>query len=166
MKVFIFFIFLLLASGVHAATGTTAERNEQPIQIKSTELTTDNANKTATFTGKVSARQGDVTIYCDRMVIYYSEQEKEVAKVEAFGNVRIIQGNRTGLSGHALYENKAGKITLDDNPLVYQGEDVVKGKVIYYFLDSQNSQVVSEPGTPVMVVVHPKKKEKDGGAKP
>ncbi len=98
-------IFILLAGGVYAAKGATESRNDQPIQIKSNELTTDNANKTATFTGKVSARQGDVTIYCDRMIIYYSEQEKEVAKVEVFGNVRIVQGNRTGLSGHALYEN-------------------------------------------------------------
>ena len=159
-------ICLIIAGQSDAAKAADPARNDQPIQIKSNELTTDSNNRTATFIGKVSAKQGDVTIYCDRMVIYYSDKEKEVEKVEAFGNVRIIQLDRTGLSGHALYENKAGRITLDDNPMVYRGEDIVKGKIIYYFLDTQNSQVVSEPGKPVMVLVHPKKKEKDGGTKP
>jgi lipopolysaccharide export system protein LptA len=159
-------ICLLLAGGVLTAKAADLSRNDQPIQIKSSELTTDSANRTATFIGKVSARQGDVTIYCDRMVIYYSDKEKEVEKVEAFGNVRIIQGNRTGLSGHAVYENKAGTIILDDNPIVYQGPDVVNGKVITYFLDTQNSQVTSAPDKPVMVIVHPTKKEKNDGSKP
>ena len=80
-----------------AADVGSGERNNQPIQIKSNELTTDSAKRTATFIGKVSARQGDVTIYCDRLVIFYSDkEEKEVDKVEAFGNVRIVQGNPTG----------------------------------------------------------------------
>jgi lipopolysaccharide export system protein LptA len=140
------------------------ERNNQPIQIKSSDLATDTANRTATFTGKVSARQGDVTIYSDRLVIFYSEKEKDVDKVEAFGNVRIVQGDRTALAGHAVYENKAGKIILYDNPSVYQGENVVTGKEITYYLDTQRSQVTSAPGEPVKAIIYPKEKGKDAGA--
>jgi len=51
----------------------------------------------------VSARQDDVTIYCDRLIVFYSKEDKDVDKVEAFGNVRVIQGNRNGQSGHAVY---------------------------------------------------------------
>ncbi len=158
-------VWLILAGGLQAAGFAGGERNNQPIQIKSSELTTDSANRTATFIGKVSARQGDVTIYCDRLVIFYSDKEKDVDKVEAFGNVRIVQGNSTAQAGHAVYENKAAKIVLDDNPRVYQGEDIVTGKVITYFLDTQLSQATSAPGKPVMVIIHPKEKGKDGGAK-
>ena len=162
------FIFIFLAfftGGLHAAEFARGERNNQPIQIKSSELTTDSANRTATFIGKVSARQGDITIYCDRLVIYYSDKDKDVDKVEAFGNVRIVQGNATAQSGHAIYENRAAKIVLDDNPRVYKGEDIVTGKVITYFLDSQLSQATSAPGEPVIAIIHPKEKGKDGGAK-
>jgi lipopolysaccharide export system protein LptA len=162
---FIIVIWLIFAAGLYAAEVAGGERNNQPIQIKSSELTTDSANRTATFTGKVSARQGDVIIYCDRLLIFYSEKEKEVDKVEAFGNVRIVQGNGTAQAGHAVYENKAGKIILDDNPRVYQGENIVTGKVITYFLDSQRSQATSAPGEPVIAIIHPKEKGKDGGAK-
>ncbi|HEX9024795.1 MAG TPA: lipopolysaccharide transport periplasmic protein LptA [Geobacteraceae bacterium] len=159
-------ISLILALGVRFTRAAEIGRNDQPIQIKSSELTTDTANRTATFSGKVSARQGDITIYCDRLVIYYSDKEKEVDKVEAFGNVRIIQGNRTGQAGHAVYENRAGKIILDEKPRVYQGEDFVAGDVITYFLDTQKSVVTGGSGGVVRAEIHPKKKEKDGGARP
>jgi len=153
---------LVLAGGLYAAEIAGGDRLNQPIQIKSNELSTDSASRTATFTGKVSARQGDVTIYCDRLVIYYSEKGKEVDKVEAFGNVRIVQANRVGQAGHAIYESQTGRIVLDDNPKVYQGEDEVTGKVITYYLDSQRSEVTGGAGA----VIHPKGKGKDDSAKP
>ncbi len=159
-------IWLGVAGTLCAAQSAGGDRSSQPIQIKSNELSTDGTNRTATFTGKVSAWQGDVVIFCDRMVIHYSEKEKEVERVEAFGNVRIVQGNRTGQAGHAIYENKAGKIVLDDNPKVYQGEDLVAGKVITYYLDTQRSEVTSGPGERVQAVIHPKGKDADGGTKP
>ena len=155
----------VMASAVLAADTSGGERKNQPIQIKSNFLSTDSAKHTAVFTGKVQARQGDVTIYCDRMVIYYSEVEKDVEKVEAFGNVRIIQGNKTALSGHGIYENKAGKIVLDDNPRMYQGEDEVTGKVITYYIETQQSVVTSDPDSRVFVTIHPKKKGTDGSAR-
>ncbi|HLO26540.1 MAG TPA: lipopolysaccharide transport periplasmic protein LptA [Geobacteraceae bacterium] len=156
---------LLFSAGLCAAQAATGERNNLPIQIKSTELLTDNAARTATFTGKVSARQGDITIYSDKLVIHYSAGDKDVDKVEAFGNVRIIQENRRGEAEHAVYENKAGKIILDGNPKVVQGEDTITGKVITYFVDEQKSVVTSGPGEPVKAVIHPKDKGKNGGAK-
>lgn len=161
-------IFLLLAMAAEAAAagGGGAERASQPIQIKSNELITDSVNRTATFTGKVTARQGDVTINADRLVIYYSDGEKEVERVEAFGNVRIVQGNRLGQAEHALYENRAGRIVLDGNPRVYQGNDMVAGKVITYFVDDQRSVVTGGQNGRVEAVIHPREKGKNGGTKP
>ena len=142
------------------------DRNAQPIKIKANELVTDNNNRTSTFVGKVSARQGDLTIFSDKLVINYSEKDHEVEKVEAFGNVRILQGNRQALAGHALYENKAGKIILDTAPKVYQGDDVISGNVITYFVDEQKSVVTGGPDARVEAVIHPRDKGKNGSAKP
>ena len=149
---------LQFACVVSAADKTGSDRKNQPIQIKSNALTTDSSNQTALFTGKVSARQGDVTIYCDRLLVFYSEKDKDVDKVEAFGNVRIIQGNRNAQSGHAIYDGNAGKIILDDNPRLYQEGSEVTGKVITYTLDTQQSVVDGQ----VKVIIQPKQKGKDG----
>lgn len=157
---------LAVAAGVCTAQAAPAERNSLPIEIKSNELVTDSAAKTATFAGKVSARQGDITIYSDKLVVRYGSDSREVEKVEAFGNVRIVQGNRRGEASHAVYDSKGGKIILDGNPKVFQGEDVISGKVITYFLDEQRSVVTGEPGARVEAIIHPKEKGKSGGAKP
>ena len=159
-------LFLFLAALLCTAQAAPVERNSLPIQIKSNELLTDNASRTATFIGKVSARQGDVTIYSDKLVIHYSSGDKEVDKVEAFGNVRIVQENRLGQADHAVYENKGGKITLDGNPKVVQGEDVITGSIITYFVDEQKSVVTGGPGKRVDAVIHPKGKGSNGGTKP
>lgn len=159
-------ICLAFAVTVFAAGKVGGDRNAQPLKIKANELVTDNNNRTSTFVGKVSARQGDMTIYSDKLVINYSEKDQEVEKVEAFGNVRILQGNRQALAGHAFYDNKAGKIILDTAPKVYQGDDVISGNVITYFVEEQKSIVTGGPDARVEAVIHPRDKGKNGSAQP
>ena len=96
----------------------------------------------------------------------YSSADQEVEKVEAFGTVRILAGNRRGEANHATYETKAGKIVLDGNPVISQGDDIIKGKVITYFVDEKRSLVTSDPEKRVEVIIHPKEKAKSGAAKP
>ena len=145
------------ASFVHAAAPEPHKGTSNlPITVKSNNLTADNKGKTAVFTGKVVAKQGDVTIFCDKLTVYYGNTQGEVDKIEADGNVRIVQENRTGLASHGVYESKQGKITLTGgNPKVMQGADTVTGEVITYFIDDERSNVT---GGRVEAVIHPKPK--------
>lgn len=152
----------MLTVSLCTAQAATGDRNSLPIQIKANELLTDSAARTATFIGKVSARQGDITIYADKLVILYSVTDKAVEKVEAFGNVRIVQGSRLAEADHAVYDNGAGKIVLDGSPKVVQGEDTIAGNIITYFVNEQKSLVTGTPGKRVDAVIHPKGKGKNG----
>lgn len=156
----IIIISMLLLLGVGAAVYAAPEplrgNSHLPITIKSNELVADNKGKTAIFTGKVVAKQGDVTIFCDKMTVYYGNTQGEVDKIEADGNVRIVQENRTGISSHAVYESGQGKITLTGgNPKVMQGADTVTGEIITYFINEERSSV---SGGRVEAVIHPKSK--------
>jgi lipopolysaccharide export system protein LptA len=131
-------------------------RNDQPIQIKSNELSSDANGKVATFSGSVVATQGDVTIYCDRLVVHYGARERDISKVEALGNVRVLQGNRKGEAGRAQFDNLAGTIILEDNPRVSQGSDTVTGKVITFYLNEQKSVVTGGADRRVEAVINPK----------
>src|ERR1035437_10057232 len=103
MKLLLFCIAFILIStaAVHAAPQIHKDRSRLPITIKSNEMTADNKGKTATFSGKVVAKQGDVTIFSDTLIVNYADKSGEVEKVEAHGNVRIVQLNRTGFADHA-----------------------------------------------------------------
>jgi len=141
------------------------ERNENPIHIKSDQLLTDTKNRTATFSGKVTARQGDLALYADRMVVHYAAEGGDVERVECSGNIRIVQKNRIGTAGNAVYDNKEGKIVLTVKPKVYQGEDMISGSEITYYLADQKSIVTGTPNARVEAVIHPKGK-KDAGTAP
>ncbi len=141
-------------------------RSDQPIQVKSNELSTDSSGRVATFSGKVTAKQGDVTIYCDRLVVKYGESEREVSRVEAYGNVRIVQGNQNGQAGRAVYDRLAGTIVLEDNPRVSKGENTVTGKVITIYLNEEKSVVTGGPDRRVEATIHPRGASTNVGSRP
>ena len=152
---------------VSASKPTHKGSSNLPINIKSNEMTADNKGKTAIFTGKVVAKQGDITIYSDRLVVTYADKNNEVEKVEAFGNVRIIQLNRTGFGDQAVYNSRTGRIVLTGTPRVVQGNDSISGKVITYYVDDEKSDVSSggDPKARVEAVINPPARKKDAGSR-
>ena len=141
------------------------DRSNLPITIKSNEMAADDKGKTAIFTGKVVAKQGDITIYSNRLTINYGEKKNDVEKIEADGNVRIIQENRIGTASHGVYESAKGRITLTGNPKVMQGTDTMSGNIITYFIDDDRSEVSSGPGRPVEVLIHPTTNKGNAGTR-
>ena len=99
-------MFMVLVSSAAAGAGAGEMRDGQPITIRSNELQADTKNRTATFIGKVVAKQGDITIFADRLVVRYAEQGGDVETVEAIGNVRIVQENRIGTAQHGVYKTR------------------------------------------------------------
>ncbi|NVN89896.1 MAG: lipopolysaccharide transport periplasmic protein LptA [Desulfuromonadales bacterium] len=152
-------LFLCTASLVFAASPAKSsirkDRSNLPITIKSSQLSADNRGKTAIFTGKVVAKQGDITIYSDKLTINYGDKKGDVEKIEADGNVRIIQENRVGLASHAVYESALGRITLTGKPRVMQGADTTTGKTITYLIDDERSIVTGDASDPVVTTIHP-----------
>ena len=149
------YVVLVLQLAVAAVFGARTAHTDQPITIRSNELTADNKLKTAVFTGNVVARQGELTIYCDRMTVTYGASEGDVDAIEASGNVRIVQSNRTGFGEHARYSRKEGKVVLSGgSPRVVQGDDVISGQTITYFIQDEKSSV---SGGRVEAVLHPRK---------
>ena len=157
-------LILAVAGGVAAGSGMV--RSGQPIVIKSNELQADTKNRTATFIGRVVAKQADITIHADKLVVRYAEQGGDVEKVEAFGNVRIVQENRIGTSQYAVYYNKEGKITLSGSPKVVQGKDAISGREITYYVNEEKSIVTGTQERRVEAVIYPKGKAKDGPVNP
>ena len=154
------FAFLGIA---HSAPLSKGGRQGGPVTIKSNELFTDSSNNTATFTGKVIARQGDLTIYSDKMIVYYKSDGGDLDRVEVSGNVRIVQGDRLATAREGVYQSAEQKIVLTGDPKVFQGENTVSGKVITYFVNEEKSIVTGGPDARVEAVITPKDKGKDGG---
>lgn len=158
---------LFPASAITAESAPRKDRSSLPITIKSNEMSADNKGKTAIFSGKVVAKQGDVTIFADKLVVSYADKREDVEKVEAAGNVRIVQQNRTGFAAQAVYDSRNGRIVLTGSPRVVQGGDSISGKMITYYVDDDKSEVSSggDPKARVEAVINPPARKNDAGSR-
>jgi lipopolysaccharide export system protein LptA len=156
-----------LLQAAQSAQATHKDRSNLPITVKSNEMTADNKGKTATFSGRVVAKQGDITIFSDKLIVSYAETGKDVEKVEALGNARIVQQTRTGFADQAVYDSRNGRIVLTGTPRVVQGGDSISGKIITYYVDDDRSDVSSDgdPKARVEAVINSSARKNDAGSR-
>lgn len=145
-----------------------AEEKKVPLIITSRTLIADNEENTATFEGEVVARKGDSTLYADRMIVFAkkapaavgteaggagkepqkaakpkssSDQEAgDVDRIEAYGNVRLIKGNRVVTAAQAVYHTQPEEyVVFQGDPRAAEGRNVVTGtKMTYYMKDDRS----------------------------
>jgi lipopolysaccharide export system protein LptA len=126
-------IFLLLSTNVFSAEG--ARRIKGPITITSEMLTADDQSHTALFENSVVAKTADMTIYADRMLVYYNKDTGNVTQIDAKGDVKLIRENRIITSSEATYYTEGEKIIFTGNPRALEGENVVTGSKMTYLLN-------------------------------
>ena len=88
-----------------------------------------------------------------------SAMSDKVDRIEVEGNVRITQREKMATSDRAFYYHSEQKIVLIGNPKLYQGNDVVAGRLVTFYLDSGKCVVEGGSDTPVKTVLHPSKKD-------
>ncbi|MFZ4856198.1 MAG: lipopolysaccharide transport periplasmic protein LptA [Desulfuromonadaceae bacterium] len=161
----LFCVWFPVSASSAPPAAASKSRSSLPITVKSNEMNADNVANRAVFTGKVVAKQGDVTIFSDKLVVSYADKGGDVEKIEAFGTVRIVQQNRTGFSDQAVYESSTGRIVMTGSPRVVQGDDSISGKIITYYVDDEKSYVTSDgdPKARVEAVINPAARKKDAG---
>jgi len=128
---------------------------DQPLEITSGRLEADEAAHKVTFFDKVVARQGDVVIYAETLTIFYAGDKREVDRIVAEIDVRIVQQNRVVTGERAEYDHRAGTMELTGNPTVHQGKDAVSGDKITVYLNENKSVVSSKDGSRVNALFHP-----------
>jgi lipopolysaccharide export system protein LptA len=148
-KLFILFVFSSiliswfgLMTSVSSAIEKDVKQEQAPTVITSESLTADNKDKTALFTGSVVAKKGDMTLYADRMLVYYIESGggSNIDKIDAQGNVKLIRGDRVVTSGKLMYYAGAEeRAVFTENPRAAEGKNVVTGtKMTYYMKDDRS----------------------------
>ena len=142
-----------------------------PIAISADRLETDDAAGVVHFIGAVVARQGSLTLTCDRMKVFYTAPasggeeagssplaggSREIDRVEGFGQVRMVDGDRLAVGDHALYLARQAprRLILTGDARVWQGRDSLTGHKIVYYLDERRSVAESAPRQRVTTVIH------------
>jgi LPS export ABC transporter protein LptC len=72
----------------------------------------------AEFNNKVKVDDERGQIYCDKAVAYYDSKTREVTKIVATGNVKIVRGGSWTFSDEAIYLAQEQKVILTGSPKV------------------------------------------------
>lgn len=147
----------------NALQGFAANR-DAPIRINANSLEVRDQQKQAVFSGNVVVQQGDTTMRCKELVVFYDGKEtggketggKEAAapsgdalaagspinssairRLEINGSVVVTTKEQTATGDQGVFETKANTITLTGNPVVLtSGPNVIRGKKLTVDLTS------------------------------
>ena len=137
--------------------GFTASR--APIDITSDTVEMDQKQNTATFKGNVVAKQEDVTLYANTLLIIYDPDTKKLKEIIAIGNVKVVQLDRRATGQKVTFDQDGNKVVLDGDAVVREGTNVIRGERITFYVEEERSVVESGKGGRVSTSITPPPKE-------
>jgi lipopolysaccharide export system protein LptA len=136
-------IVLLCSPPVFSAEQT--KKIQRPVTITSRTLTADNKARTALFEHSVTARTQDMTIYAEKMLVFY-DASGNITRLDAGGGVKLVQGERVITAREAVYYADGEKVVFTGEPRALEGANIVTGTIMTYLMNEdrflvENSKV-------------------------
>jgi lipopolysaccharide export system protein LptA len=165
------------------ALGNLGGNSKDPIKIDADRLDVFDREKRAVFQGNVVAVQGETTIRCTIMTVYYEQgatggspaarqptpqpaasgADSAVKKVDCVGPVTVVAKDQVATGDNAVFDRVANIVTLTGNAAISQGPNVTRGdKVIY----NVNTGIANVEGGRVRALFVPGSDGQAGGDKP
>lgn len=129
-----------------------ATNRDQPIRINANSLEVRDQEKQAVFSGNVVVQQGDTTLRCRELVVYYDGKKtgeanggaapnaealaagspinsSAIRRLEIIGSVVVTTKEQTATGDKGVFETASNTITLVGAPVVLtSGPNVIRGK--------------------------------------
>jgi lipopolysaccharide export system protein LptA len=147
------------------------ENKDAPVQIEAATLEVHDKSKTATFSGNVSVVQGDTTMRCRSLIVFYGQEvgigesgaeattgtavktplagakgAQNIRRIEARGAVTVLTKDQSASGDLGVYDLKTKTITLSGNVVVSQGQNVIHGERVVVDTETGNARVESGGG--------------------
>jgi lipopolysaccharide export system protein LptA len=132
----------------------------QPVNIEAEQLEVRDKDKTAVFSGKVVVTQGDTTMKCKTLTVYYvgqpgkndaakpiakdaSGNDQKIKKLEARGDVVVTQADQIATGDSAVFDMDTNIVTMGGKVVLTQGQNVLRGTKLVVDMSSGYSRVES-----------------------
>lgn len=140
------------------------QNHDQPVQIEAATLEVRDKNKMATFSGNVQVTQGDTTMKCQALVVFYGPEgsglgkpvaataqptsampqgAQNIRRIEARGGVTVVTKDQNASGDLGIYDLKSKTITLTGNVVVSQGKNILHGDRVVVDMVTGNARVES-----------------------
>jgi lipopolysaccharide export system protein LptA len=146
------------------------QKKDQPVQIEAATLEVRDKNKTATFSGNVRVVQGDTTMKCQSLIVFYGQEmgiaandksstpapvttskstpgmpqgAQNIRRIEAHGGVTVITKDQNARGDLGVYDLQTKTITLSGNVTISQGKNIIHGEKVVVDTVTGNARVES-----------------------
>jgi len=178
------------AAGKNRSFGDLGSSKE-PIKIDADKLDVFDRESRAVFSGNVVAVQGETTMKCTTLTVFYEPRKGEaqagakpapapapaaqgsadsqIRKIDCKGPVTIVSKTQVATGDNATFDRVANKVHLLGNVALSDGPNVTRGDRLVYDLNTSIANVETNPGSRVKALFVPgSAPERPGGgeAKP
>jgi lipopolysaccharide export system protein LptA len=110
------------------AFGDLSQDTTLPVDIEADQLSVNNADGTAVFTGNVLVGQGDMRLAAAEVRVEYAPDGRAIQRLHATGGVTIANLADAAESREAVYTIDTGIIVLTGDVLLVQGASALSGQ--------------------------------------
>jgi len=149
----------LIATGLVAGEARAqfaAQDTDAPLDITSDRL--ESEENVATWIGAVQVVQGEAILTTERLVIYRND-DGDLDRIEALGDVRYDTGNETISGAKAVYAEATRTLTMTGDVVVTQGKQVLSGGALVYWIDTGKLRFTAPEGQRIRGIFYTKSLE-------
>ena len=133
----------LSATKARKAKAEDASRKPIEIQADTLDAQTVPGGRRLTFTGQVSALQGDITLKCDTLQAFYPSGASEPDQLVAKGNIFVTQRDRTATCAEAIFYRAEEKLVCTGSPAELTEEcSRAEAEKFTFYLDSEKVEML------------------------
>jgi lipopolysaccharide export system protein LptA len=127
-------------------------KTNEPVAVEADTLEVQQDKNQAIFSGNVIAKQGDILIKADRMIVFYrtaddtKDGQQRVSKIETEGNVLLTTPNETARGKNGVYLADERMLKLTGDVVLTQDKNVLRGEVLEYDMANGRSRLLGAVG--------------------
>ena len=101
---------------------------KEPLVVTSKMLKIDSEHNTAVFENSVVAKTPEMTLYAERMIVFYNKTTGHVTRVDASGGVTLVEKDSVVTADEATYYVLDERVIFKGDLKVIDKEDFLSGK--------------------------------------
>ena len=144
--------------------------SKEPIKIDANKLDVFDKEGRAVFTGDVVAVQGESTMKCTIITVFYEQRDQNgaqatpaaqgaddsaIKKIDCKGPVTIVSRTQVATGENATFDRGSNKIMLTGNATLSDGPNVTKGERVLYDINTGVANIETTPGGRVRALFVP-----------
>ncbi|MDZ4135863.1 MAG: LptA/OstA family protein [Paracoccaceae bacterium] len=142
------------AQGASIAFGGIQQDTTLPVEVTADQLSVNQGDGTAVFTGNVLVVQGDLRMAAGTVQVEYNEARTGILRLHATEGVTLTNPTDAAESKEAVYTIEEGVVVMTGDVLLTQGQNALSGQKLVINLQTGTGvmegrvQTVFQPGTP------------------